>query len=128
MQKYDIKQMRFILIIISICFIFACVVMQAYKYLPETETRFEQYNNQITEEYLQTNDTDEVVDEENSEDVDTQDDSQADEEIEDTTSEEDLDKPVVLPETEYPVMPIQKLQPLESLNEEVENDEIPLIE
>lgn len=39
MNKFDLKTARFIIIIIFICLSFALVVMQAYKYVPETNER-----------------------------------------------------------------------------------------
>ena len=67
MQNFDIKQMKFILIVTSICLVFACAVMQAYKYLPEEDATSNKLEPSIGIEQTTQYSEDEVLDEESEE-------------------------------------------------------------
>ena len=136
MQNFDIKQMKFILIVTSICLVFACAVMQAYKYLPEEDATSNKLEPSIGIEQTTQYSEDEVLDEESEETnedeiVDENEDESVDEDTseegiteEENVAEEDIDEPAIIEDTRRST---PKLEPLESLNNEVENNEIPTI-
>ena len=66
MYKFDIKSIRFIALSLFICIIFTCVVMQAYKYIPENSTNESQVTTrQYTEQEAQKLEEDDFSEEDN---------------------------------------------------------------
>ncbi len=51
MDKFDLKTVRYIGIIIFICIVFACLVMNAYKYIPEEASKARIKSEQNNLEY-----------------------------------------------------------------------------
>jgi len=72
LEKFDIRQYKYTLILIAMIFLFALIVSNAYKYLPKTEKansateqEFVQQDEAISDEYEEEYvDEDEVADDE----------------------------------------------------------------